>query len=294
MNSTLEEMFQFKISRLKGMDFQTFMEKLYLTCYGNNFTKVLQKRDKGCDGILSGKTVIAVYAPEMHSLDAFKRKIKNETRGNEGDFDKYMKHWQTDYPGWQVVYNGEFTAEMVQFIKSLKKDTELLGRQHLLTLIQGQPWGRIRDVAGFLGIEEQFFIREIFEEIIQDLLKDCSYKNPKRDYSPPVYIKEKISLNFSGEDIETIGDDYKDALKYFHTLQMIMKEYGDTELDALKNNVREDIKKYNGNFKEKFQLLMEQYYGKNKNDALYKLYVKVLMIYLFEQCLLGGKTRSEQ
>jgi len=295
MNSTTEKIFKLHIESLKGTNFQLFIEKLYTICYEGNFTRILQKRDKGCDGILNGRTVMAVYAPEKHSLDSFKRKIKNETPGKEGDFDKYTKYWQKDYPGWQIVYNGEFTAEMAQFARSLKRDAELLGLQHLLELINRQYWGHIRVLADYLDIEQEYIVKDIFDQIVRDLLKECKPASPPK-YLSPLYIKEKIPLNFTGEDIEKMKDEYHDSLKYFHNLQTILKPYGENndDLSALKNKVRMDIEKYPGKFKKKLHHLTEQYSEKSKHDDLYKLFVRVFIIYLFEQCILGKKTGREK
>lgn len=294
MNRTTEEIFRLRIQSRKDTMFQSFIERLYVTCYGKNFVPIKQKRDKGCDGILNGKTIIAVYAPEKHSLKNFKTKILNETSGNLGDFNKYKKYWQEKYPGWQIVYNGEFTAEMVQFVHSLKNDVELLGLQHILELIRNQYWGHIRQLADYLDIEEEYLINDIFDEIIQDLLKGRRRTKKNIKYKPPKYIEEKIPLNFSGKDIETAKTDYREALKHFHNLNSILKnQYDDDDLDVLKNRVRDDIDKYSGTFKEKFNNLITEYSKKYTHDDEYKRFVKTLLIYLFEQCILGKKTEWE-
>ncbi len=293
MNRTTEMAFRMHITSRKGTEFQSLIEKLYLICYGNKFTVIKQKRDRGADGILNGRTVIAVYAPEKPSLKAFKRKIKNDAPGREGDFDKYVKHWQQTH-GWQLVYNGEFTAEMEQFARSFEPNVELLGISHLLELIQRQPWGRIRELAVYLGIEESYIVYNIFDKIVQDLLMGHPTVEGTIEYSSPVYIQEKIPLNFSGEYVEKIKDEYRDSLKYFHQLKTIMKEYSDDDLRTLKCKVNLDIEKYQGAFKDRFVHLTLQYAEAARHDDLYKHFVRTLLIYLFEQCLLGKKTEEEK
>jgi hypothetical protein len=183
---------------------------------------------------------------------------------------------------------------MAQFARSLKRDVELLGLQHLLELINRQYWGRIRKLADYLRIEQEYLVLDIFDEIVRDLLRKPPSEIGPPDYTQPVYIKEKIPLNFTGEDIENIKDEYQDSLKDFNNLKTIMKEYSDHQLSALKTRVRLDIEKFSGTFKKKLDHLTEYYSEKYKHDDLYKSFVRVLLIYLFEQCILGKKTEKEK
>ncbi len=128
MNSVFSDAIKIKIDSLKGNNFQNFIDELFLIGY-DDYIQIKQKRDKGCDGIIENKIVIAAYAPEIIGLRNFKKKIKK-------DYIDYKKNWSHKYPGWRVVYNGEFTAERIEFIKKLRKDAQPFGIKKYHTLCQ--------------------------------------------------------------------------------------------------------------------------------------------------------------
>lgn len=156
-SNPLENVIKAQIATLKENAFQEFIEKLYSIYYGNGFTILKQKRDKGCDGIIMAKTVISVYAPERHSINKFKKKIKNEDPKNKGDFDKYASYWQNQYPGWQIVYNHDFTGEMIKFVTKLKNDAEFIGLQNIVEMISWLDNEKKEIIVNFLKIPDYFW-----------------------------------------------------------------------------------------------------------------------------------------
>lgn len=286
MSQVTEHILKQRILTLIGNDFQQFVEKLYLLNYGTDFTPVKQKRDKGCDGFInSDHIVIAVYGPETRDLRKFKNKVRE-------DFEKYQEYWELEYPKWQVVYNNSFTAEELQFIESLKPNTIKISVEHLLDIYRGLDWTNKRHIFTDLGIDAQFFRNDILSSIIDDLIKNSDH-NENIQQVKPIYIEDKIKLNFESTDIETAKDEYHDSLLYFGELRRLLSSYSDREQLALKSKVRTDYNKYSGSFAKRLSYLTEQYAEQYKEDDLYIFHVKILLLYFFEQCLIGQKTEFE-
>jgi hypothetical protein len=81
----------------------------------------------------------------------------------------------------------------------------------------------------------------------------------------------------------------------FNTITNILSGYNDDEINTLKRRVINDYNKLSGNFKERLYNLTDQYttaYGNIKDDEYVKC-VKSILLYMFEQCLIGRKTENE-
>lgn len=284
MNNVTENTFRTQIDSLKGSAFQAFIDKLYTVIYGNNFTVVKQKHDKGCDGILNNETVLAVYAPEKYEFGKFKTKISD-------DFEKYSENWANMYPQWQVVYNGEFTASIIQVIDNLKLDAQKLGLPNLIEMIAKLRWSQIQDLAEYLNIDAQFIVFDVIDEVIKDLLKAESPATEELDYSKLTEIETKIELNYTQEDIDTAKSEFEDYMKYSWLVEDVIGSYENQE-DVLKNRVRTDFAKFSGNFKTRFQHLTDSYVQERPEDDCYKFFVRILLLYLFEQCIIGKSKKG--
>ncbi len=81
----------------------------------------------------------------------------------------------------------------------------------------------------------------------------------------------------------------------FNTITNILSGYNDDEINTLKRRVINNYNKLSGNFKERLYNLTDQYtttYGNIKDDEYVKC-VKSILLYMFEQCLIGRKTENE-
>lgn len=287
MSRLIEHLLKQRILTLFGNDFQQFVEKLYLLNYGTDFTPIIQKRDKGCDGFINGdRIVIAVYAPEKRDLRRFKTKVGD-------DYRKYREHWEPMYPNWQLVYNNVFTAEELQFIESLKPSAIKISVEHLLDIYKRLSWTHKRDISNYLGMDDQFFRDDILGSIVDDLIKG-STDNEDFSQDKPIYIEDKIKLNFEHERVESAKDEYHDALLYFGELKKLLFSYTDREQLALKSKIRRDYGKYSGSFSVRLDALTKEYSVQHGNDDLYIFHVRVFLLYYFEQCLIGQKTEFEK
>ena len=85
------------------------------------------------------------------------------------------------------------------------------------------------------------------------------------------------------------------VMEEFNTINNILSGYTDDEINTLKRRVINDYNRLSGSFKERLYYLTDQYtqaYGNSKDDEYVKC-VKSVLLYMFEQCLIGKKTDSE-
>ena len=287
MDHIFEHQIKMSIDCLKGTSFQDFMNELFIKKYGANFTPIRNKKDKGGDGILNDKTIIAAYAPEKANLNRFKTKIKN-------DYEEYKENWMSEYPKWCVVFNGEFTAGMLQYIDELDRGIIKCDINHIVELINSLCFPKIRDIArDHLRIDEEHIIYDVLKKIIDDLLKDNTSLYSIDEHLQPLYIEDKVKLNYSEEDIQGALNEYKDMIPDISKFESILKYYEDEDIKILKNKVSTEYSKLAGDFKARLNHLNELFSERNKNDDQYKYAVRVVLIYFFETCRIGKKTSEE-
>ncbi len=287
MEAIFKYQIKIAIDRLKENNFQDFVNVFYLKKYGSDFTPIKQKRDKGCDGILWNKESLAVYAPEKYNLRSFKKKIKE-------DHVNYVENWKNKLSEWRVVYNGEFTAEMVKYIDSLEKNSIKIGIAQIIDDIDCLNWVYQRAIAEYLGINEQFFINDLLQNVINDILKNVKASTKILPSQKPTYIEDKIQLNFNSNDVENAKIEYLNSLGSMGKLKDILKSYNDEEVAALKNKVITEYGKLSGDFKTRFNNLTDSLSGNHNNDQQYKYYVRVILLYMFEICLIGKRSEAEK
>lgn len=288
MESTLEYQIRTAIEKLKGENFQDFIEQLLMRIYSSKFTAIKQKHDDGCDGIIDNKKIIALYAPENHELRIFKNKVKS-------DYDKYVKNWKAKYPKWLVIYNVEFTAKRIQFIDSLDKNAERWDIKQILNQITNLSWSKIREISLYLGIDENYFINDIIKTVIEDLLKleDDDFDDSDITEETPMYVPDKIKLNYDEGDIQGALNEYEESIPFRNRLKYVLNSYSDFEIGKLKLKIIRHYDMLKGDFKTRLNNLTEILSERNKNDDEYNNYVRVILIYCFEICLIGKKTEME-
>ncbi len=288
MDSILRTLFKTAIEGRKDIAFQDVVDSIYSKRFCSRFISVKQKRDKGCDGIVENKKILAVYAPEQPNLKNFKKKV-------DEDFGKYRDSWSATHSEWEYVYNGEFTAQMIQHLDSLKQDCYKVDINRLLDMIDELPHFRRRELAVELSINEQFIINDVLKAVIEDLFKmsEQCIEDSKPHKFPP-YIEDKIRLNYDEKDVEDALKEYESVVEYFGELKDILKLYPDFEVGALKTKLIECYGKMSGNFKQRLGTLIEQFSERNKNDDCYVFFVRVILIYFFESCVIGKRPESEK
>jgi hypothetical protein len=295
MNTPLQNRFEIQIKALQGFDFQDFIIELFLQKYGaKGFTVLRQKKDKGCDGIINAeKQVIACYGPVSNNQNKFDQKV------NE-DFEDYQNNWQSSFPNWMFIVNQDVTPLQVSKIKSLKSDAPLLGIKQIISIIYELKNHQRRKIADYLNIEQSFLASDYLGDVLEDLLmgSEVTTESIKYDKIGRIYIEDKIVINYSESEVEDAVNEYvllaeSGSLK---DVSDLLSAYEDEEISRLKHKILIDYASTNGTFKERLNQLSKFYTVKyaSENDDDYLHYIRAVLIYLFEQCLIGRKKTSAE
>lgn len=297
MDILLKNAFKIQILSKEGFGFEEFIDELFLLKYGvDNYIPIRRNKDKGNDGtVLLEQKILACYAPRKYSKADFEIKVLGATN-KEGDFEKYQKNWKDKFPNWEMYVNHEVAPEQLTIIQALDGNTSIKGIDQLLSIIDELVSNKKRKLAAYLGIES-LFIQDYIQDIINDLLnasdeEDKALHFDKRTLVPP---QKKIELNFEQEDWDGMNSEMMLVMKEFNTITNILSGYSDDEINTLKRRIINDYNKLSGSFKERLYNLTEQYtkaYGNIKDDEYVKC-VKSILLYMFEQCLIGRKIDSE-
>lgn len=297
MEQLLKNAFKTQIEAKQGSNFEEFIDELFLLKYGvDNYIPIRGTKDKGNDGtILVEEKIIACYAPKKYNKADFEIKVLGNSI-KAGDFPKYVSNWKSEFSNWEMLVNHEISPDQLTLINGLEGNTFIKGIKQILSLIENDLTNnQKRKLASFLGIGE-YFKQDYILDIIQDLLNDANKEGTvsfdKSDLTPP---KEKIELNFDKEDWDGINSEMTLVMKDFSTIFNLLSEYEDNEKDLIKRRVIEDYNKLGGDFKTRFNNLTEQYTKQysNLNDDGYRLNVRTILLYMFEQCLIGKKTSEK-
>lgn len=288
MDNLLRHQIKNAIDSRKENNFQEFINLLFIKRYGTSFSPIKAKHDKGCDGILNNQIIIAVYAPHKSELRAFKKKTKD-------DYNSYKNNWQSHYPKWQYVFNGEYTASMKEYLISLRSDVITLDINGILEVIEELTHDKKREILTCLGINEQYIIYDIMTLVVEDIFKTIEDSSDNNIiHTTPPYIEDKIRINYDISDVDDAMKQYEIVVEYFSQLQSILINYSDYDISSLKSKLLNSYSKLIGNFKTRLSNLIDEFTANNKNDDLYVFFVRVVLIYFFEICVIGKKPESEQ
>lgn len=287
MDNILREIVKTKITSFKGTGFQDSIDRIYLCIYGGKeFQRVKQKNDGGSDGILKGTTILAAYAPEKYVLNDFKKKIG-------ADFISYTKNWSSTHNGWVVVTNLESTAQMIKYVENLKNDSRIICIQALLQLIAEQTWTTKLSIFRALDISERYITNDVISTVIEDLIKLSDEGATFKPYEKPAYIRDKISLNVSDENRDAFIDEYEESLAIFPIVSYVIKSRDQASVSALRSKIRASYLSLTGAFEARMNELVGLFAQDKSTDDFYRLNMRVVMLYFFEQCLYGIKPESE-
>jgi len=291
MNDPLHNKFKLQITSLSGFEFQEFISKLFLQKYGEQGFTVLRKvKDKGCDGIINEqKRIIACYGPDDKTQKKFDRKV-------DEDFEDYQNNWANNYPNWMFVVNQEIAPLHIQKIESLKPGTLIIGIAQILSYIDNLKNYQKRKLAKYLQIDSDFLAPDYIKEILEDLLKENDPLEQKIPYTKALYFPDKVKLNYNNEDIEEVLNEYEVVSEYFVFIVNLISGYEDEEINKIKQRIIYDYgNNTSGIFKVRLDMLTRFYLAKysNEQDDDYLFYTRALLIYIFEQCLIGRKTIQE-
>jgi len=292
MNRPLQNRFSIQIKSLNKFAFQDFITKLFMFRYGaENYTSPRDMKDKGADGIITKtKTVVACYGPEKIDEKRYTKKI-------EDDFNSYSDNWQSEYKNWMFVTNNDIPAWAIKKINSLKNDSITVGLKNLLQIVDELSSFQKREIGNYLNLEKELFAQDYLKEIIEDLIKETSFTDKNIEYKKQIYFPDKVSLNYSQDEVDNVFQEYDIYFENgtFNEIKSLLFGYEDEDTNKLKVRIINDFNNKAGDFKSRLQQLTEKYLDKysSENDDEYLFYIRAVLIYLFEQCLIGSKTKDE-
>lgn len=284
--------FTIKVKSATGKDFQNLIAELFELYYKpNDFIAIRDTKDDGCDGIIKSENkIIACYGPESYYFPDFKKKANS-------DFKKYEQYWKRKYSNWEMVVNHELSPDEMHHIDSLGINVSIIGLKQIITIIEhGLTSGQRRALAKKLNIDNDFMAKDYIKELLDALLISDTVIKKNMDYKQPMYIEDKIRLNYDENDIEEAKEDYYLSLNDFPKIRDILSTYEETSIASIKIRIRTDFSLLpNSSFKTRINLLAKQYHEKISSlddDCL--RFSKSLILYCFEQCIIGKRTDTEQ
>jgi hypothetical protein len=183
--------------------------------------------------------------------------------------------------------------------KSIEVDKVLIkGIDQILQMIQDDFSNKqIRRLSEYLGVAKELLTFDNLRLLIDDLIKNLEINPENIKYNVQVNIQEKIALNYGIEDITLANAEYEElALNgTLKKLFVILSGYQTEEINSLKFKIITDFNKQRGTFKEQLENLTDFYYNKysSGNDDEFFMYIRGILVYCFEQCILGKKTKEE-
>ena len=182
---------------------------------------------------------------------------------------------------------------MVKHVKSLNEGSYIICIERLLTQINHQTWTKKSSIFKAFDIQERYLTNDVLATAVDDLIKISEGGNNFLPYEKPLYITSKITLNVQKDNVDIFMDEYEDSLKYFPELTHVLQLHTSASISSLRSKVRNTYKNHAGSFEEKFELMLNNFLGDQIGDDYYKFHMRVVLIYFFEQCLFGLKTREE-
>lgn len=293
MNRGLQTIFESRIENLQGFDFEDFVKELFLKKYTENgFSPTRPRKDRGCDGVLLQlKTVIACFGPKKYDYSKYTAKV-------DEDYGAFQIHWQSIYPNWQMIVNHKLDPLQQVYIDKKHSGSILLGLDQLISMISTKlNVTEKRHLAELLSIPREQFFSDYLDELLGNLLngtqtdpEQISKFNPDRLTG----IREKIQLNYTSEDLELAEQEFELVMPLFQTIESHISNFNDDEKDRLKYRVVSEFNKMAGDFKEKVDSLADFYLQRfsNDRDDDYRYNIRAVLLYLFEQCLIGKKKNT--
>ncbi|OFX46401.1 MAG: hypothetical protein A2046_13840 [Bacteroidetes bacterium GWA2_30_7] len=292
MQLPLKNIFTTRICNSFDFGFEEFIKELFLLRYGvADFIPTRPKKDKGCDGIItSSNTIVACFGPKKYNQTDFQNKAK-------ADYAEYQKHWQKKYSNWLFVVNHQISPLEITFIDKLHKGSIPLGVDSLMHIIENElTVAKHRKMADYLSIGKEYFTQEYLSEILDDLLNGASIDTSTIiHYKGLVGPEHKIVLNYDTDDVDAAMQEFSSVIGEFPKIDALIKHYESFQQSAIKTKIITDYKNANGSFKERLKIITDIYLEKysNLSDNDYQYYITAVLIYLFEQCLIGKKTDKE-
>lgn len=286
-----------QISSLTGNDFQEFVVELMFHRYGSDgFIALRRVKDGGADGIIPSKSaVIACWGPDSQAPSKVKKAFEKKA---QADYESYKENWQTTHPTWIVAINREPAPQEIQFVQRLQAGSQIIGIDAILHIINNEiTCASRRKVLETLKISTDLLSADVVSGLLEDILKNADGTGTV-EYTAPLYISDKILINFAPHEADTVEQEYSDLQEeYFSAIADAFVAFDDEEKKRIKRRIVSDYVIANGDSTSaKMTALTLQYLAKYSSfeDVEYREMIRALLFWVFEQCLIGIKTNSEQ
>ncbi|MCW5924775.1 MAG: hypothetical protein KIS77_20825 [Saprospiraceae bacterium] len=295
MNQAIQTIFASRIENLQGFDFEDFVKELLLAKYSpSGFSPTRPRKDRGSDGfILDSQTVVASYGPKRYNHNDFIKKVND-------DYEEFRKHWQATFPNWQMFVNHKLDPLQQPYISSKHFGSVLMGLDQIMSIIAYDvniSATARRHLADFLKIDRSQYFSSYLSELLENLLSGTQTDPTQLTNFDPdrlTAIKDKIQLNYTQDDLESAYQEFETVLPLFEIIESHMAKFDDDEKSRLKYRVVKDYNRMGGEFKQRLDSLVVIYLREfaNEKDDDYQYNVTAVLLYLFEQCLIGKKKEA--
>ncbi len=301
MDKALKAHIRELIKSKRGFEFENVISELNLIQHGSDgFQPTRERRDDGAEGlIISSKTIIAAYGPDAFNEKKFNQKVND-------DFDDFLNKWAPENPNWVMYYNNSLAPaqlKMTTLLEQVAKSKSITvahisikGIDQIIHMID-QEFTSVqqRAVAKHLGVPRELIIFDHVRNIIEDLVQGINIDNEVINYKVEINIEEKIKLNYTEDDIDLALEEYTNLNEdgTLKNIWSIISTFQTEEINSLKLKIKREFNNEKGNFKEKLDAISDRFLLKyaNEDDDLFRYYISSLLVYCFEQCMIGKKTK---
>ncbi|HZK94730.1 MAG TPA: hypothetical protein VFC67_11025 [Prolixibacteraceae bacterium] len=304
MDKALKSNMKELIKSKRGFEFEEFINHMHLIQYGSEgYQPTRERRDDGAEGlIINSRTIIAAYGPDSYKEKAFLKKVND-------DFEDYLNKWAKANPNWNMYFNSSLAPEQIKVSDKLREIAKkksiaidkiiIKGIDQILQLIENELNNKQqRELVSLLNVPKELMIFDHIRTIIDDLIRGFGIDEENIKYKIEVDVLEKIKLNYSESDAKNAEDEYTDLIENgtLKKIWNILATFESEQINTLKQRIKREFNNINGDFKGKINSLTEKYLDKYTSglDDDFELYTRALLIYCFEQCMIGDKTNNEK
>jgi len=304
MDKALKSNMKELIKSKRGFEFEEFINHMHLIQYGaEGYQPTRERRDDGAEGlIINSRTIIAAYGPDSYKEKAFLKKVND-------DFEDYLNKWANANPNWNMYFNNSLAPEQIKVSDKLREIAKkrpvvidkiiIKGIDQIIQLIEsGFNNRQQRELASLLNVPKELMIFDHIRTIIDDLIRGFGIDEENVKYKIEADIPEKIKLNYSETDAKKAEDEYANLIEdgTLKKIWSILATFEPEEINTLKQRIKREFNNINGDFKAKLNSLTEKYLDKYTSgvDDDFEHYTRALLIYCFEQCMIGDKTNNEK
>jgi hypothetical protein len=311
----LEQAIRDKIRLSDGKKFQQIFWDIMILRYSDLQTPRMQ-HDLGNDGYsLKEKVFFACYAPESLKYDNADTKQKISD-----DYKDFCDNWKNKFSfgKWVFVTKDNLMGIPHQSLVDLNTNGDGVTKENfgLEQIVKEALCLEIADAVRIFDLSDSYLVNaineekdfgiiaEIFEFIFSDKIPSIDTESIKKSENY-TELTEKISLNFSGEELEAA----REMIVRNWQHKTLVGKYIEDETSRNPGRVNALIDKIQSDFRDAkgaknhdtpiesvkiIEDLAKEYLAKDKqSNPDYVAGARAIILYFFELCFLGKKTKQE-